>query len=123
MAKLHQESLELDEHKVKVSISQARKVAEYANRADWHFRRANVMQASSLLGRAREVLLGCEIPDAGPLRKVYLFVVNPPKALRLDDMENLRDNAMEVLELIERTYLGLPVGTVDDDDGEVAGGD
>lgn len=109
MAKrLHQESLVLDEHKVKVSISAARKVAEYASRADWHYRRGNEMQARSMMGRAREVLVGCELPDDNDLRRVYLYVANPPKELTPKAMENLRDNSMLVLEKIEKNYLDVP---------------
>lgn len=103
--KLHQESLVLDEHKPKVSISQIRKVAEYAARADWHFRRGNTMAAASLIGRAREVLIGCDLPDEGPIRKIFLYVGNPGKDLRLDDLENLKDNAMMALEATEKSFM------------------
>jgi hypothetical protein len=101
MAKLKQETLVLDETKNRVSIDAARKVADYCHRADWHFRRGNTMHAAAMLGRAREVLLGVEIPDLGPLRKIFLFVANPPETLRLTDIANLRDDAMEVLMQVE----------------------
>lgn len=110
MAKAEQQVMVMDEHKPKVSITQIRKVAEYAARADWHFRRGNPMSAASLLGRAREVLIGCELPEEGPIRDIFVYVAEPPKEIRLDDLEKLVNDSMLALEQSEQVFLKIARG-------------
>lgn len=104
--RLHQETMEMDEHKPQISITQIRKVVEYIARADWHYRRGNVMPAKSLLGNAKEVLKGCEVPKEDNIRQVYWNVTMPPYVIDKDFLRHMLDRSMLGLEAAEKALVG-----------------
>jgi hypothetical protein len=92
-----------EDMRIRMNLTQIRRICDYLNKADWHFGRGHAREFRSCVDGAFNILMGVKVPEEGFVANLYTMV----KQMHLQEAEappvrTVRDLAFRVLARTEQ---------------------